>query len=368
MTARQPDEPFIVNIFLVYSPMHYLASETIATNFERDARNFLFFLKQEFESLVDRAKWGASGFLPWPRFYPEKGLFGRLRRTRKNLEIVAKVCAGASEIRLHAPVIDTEAINYLINFLQASYPTARFSVRLIPDGLLNIQRHPLGRFKEAWQYFRKVRRIVCPALDYHTFCGDRTGSDAKIVDRIYVLPGLPHEYDPAKTVEISLVKGSESSGIDTAAGTARKRALVLGQPLTAYKRFSVKEMQSVASGIHAFIEACGIDEVEYKAHPRDPGKELSHPDYKELTIESPLETYLATTHFDLIIGVFSAALLTARLILPKSCRVVAYGTDVMRYRGDRERVNILSTFSRLEVELVMHRDVQLMPAAKHSLQ
>lgn len=345
----------VVNIFLIYSPLHYLAAENIATNFERNTQNVLFYLKAEFRELVDMSKWDSAEFLPWPRFYPEKGLLGRLRRTRKNLDIVGSVCAGATDIRLHTPVIDTEAVNYLINFLPMLYPDAAFCVRLIPDGLLNVQRYPLGRFKEALQYCKKARRLVDPALDYYTFRGDRIGSDARIVDRIYVLPGFPHEYDPKKTIEISLQKAGESNDINaTAKVSVTKRALVLGQPLTS-KRFSVEDMQSVTQGIRSFIDACGINEIEYKSHPRDPDKELYLNDYKEITIDRPLEAYLADNHFNLIIGVFSAALLTARLILPKSCRVVAYGTDVVRYKGNREKTSILSSFALLEVELVNHR-------------
>lgn len=348
----------VVNIFLIYSPLHYLAAENIATNFEQNARNFLFYLKAEFRELVDSSKWDSSEFLPWPRFYPEKGPLGRLRRTRMNLDIVASVCSGASDIRLHTPVIDTEAVNYLINFLQTMYQDATFCVRLIPDGLLNVQRYPLGRLKEALQYFKKARRLVDPALDYYIFRGDRIGSDAKIVDKIYVLPGFPHEYDPTKTVEISLQKSDDSTDNDiTGNVSTRKRALVLGQPLTS-KRFSAEDMRSVTQGIRSFIDKCGINEIEYKSHPRDHNKELYHIDYKEITIDRPLEAYLAYNSFDLIIGVFSAALLTARLILPKTCRVVAYGTDVVRYRGNREKTSILSSFALLKVELVNHRSAR----------
>ena len=247
-------ESTVANIFLIYSPLHYLAAESIAAHFGQNARNYLFFLKQEFKGVVDPSKWDAVEFLPWPRFYPEKGLFGTIRRTSNNLAVVGNVCAGASKIRLHTPVIDTEAVNYFINFLQGAHPEAKFSVRLLPDGLLNVQRHPLGLFKEMMQYFKKARRFIYPALNYYTFRGDRTGSDTKIVDRIYVLPGFPHEYDHSKTVEISLLKEGGDAGIRTALGTTGKRALVLGQPLIAFNRFTKEDMQAVTMGIRTFIE------------------------------------------------------------------------------------------------------------------
>lgn len=347
-------EPSAVNIFLIYSPLHYLAAESVAEHFGQNARNYLFFLKAEFKEMVDVSRWDSTEFLPWPRFYPDKGIFGRLRRTRKNLDIVATVCQGAREIRLHTPVIDTEAVNYLINHLRKMNPDALVCVRLIPDGLLNVQRHPLGRFKEALQYVKKLRRLVYPSLNYYTFRGDRTGSDAEIVDRIYVLPGLPHEYDSSRTMEISLFKGDTCQNLKTNSSVEGKRALVIGQPLRAYKRFSDRDVRAVTSGIRTFIGACGIKTIYFKSHPRDPDNDLASQDYKELTIGVPLELYLSSASFDLVIGVYSTALVTARIILPQSCRVIAYATNSMKYRSAKEKTNILSTFKSLGIELVMH--------------
>lgn len=345
----------VTNIFLIYSPLHYLAAENIATHFERNSRNHLFYLKAEYSDLVETSNWESVDFLPWPRFYPEKGLFGRLKRTRKNLDIVAGACRGATEIRLHTPVIDTEAANYLINFLQSLYPDARFCVRIIPDGLLNVQRYPLSRLKEVLQYCKKARRLIDPALDYYTFRGDRVGSDAEIVDRIYVLPGLPHEYNRAKTVEISLIKKNQVHVTDLATEKTKRRALVIGQPLVAFNRFNRNDMQAVSLGIREFIAACGIDYIDYKSHPRDKEKEFGHPDYTELVIEKPLETHLASNHYDLVIGVDSTSLLTARMILPASCRVVSYGMDMIIYRGTEDKTKIGSPFVSLGVEMVNYQ-------------
>lgn len=349
--AKEEEAGRTVNLYLIYSPLHYLAAQSVAANLEKGSANYLFYLKAEFREMIDPAGWDGVSFLPWPRFYPEKGLLGRTRRTLKNLELVADICQGASAIRLHTPVIDTEAVNYCINYLRSRYPKASFSARLIPDGLLNVQRHPLGFLKELMQYLRKARRLVTPALDYYPFRGDRTGSDDPIVDRIYVLPRFPHEYDRNKTFEISLLKPTESA----APPAVIRRALVLGQPLTAFKRFSVADMQAVSLGIRALIAETGIADIEYKSHPRDPDREFGHPDYRELVIVEALETYLATHPYQLVIGVCSTALLTARLILPEECRVVAYGMDMMQYRGEEDKKKIESPFRMLGVEMIDHR-------------
>lgn len=338
-----------VNIFLVYSPLHYLAAERIAAHFENGAKNYLYFLKEEFASLVNTDNWTGTGFLPWPRFYPERGLFGRLNRTRMNLHILESVCQEASIIRLHAPVIDTEAINYSINHLRKLVPDGNFSVRLIPDGVLNTRKHPLGLLKELLQYLRKLRKVFYPELNFYVFRGDRTGSDDPIVDRIYLLPSFPHKYNSGKVMVIpSLTDQQPIKGI----GSSVPKALVIGQPLVAFNRMKVADVESVTVGLRGFITSCGIFNIDYKAHPKDRVREYDSLGYHDLKIDKPLEIFLAENCYDLIIGVCSTALLTARLILPKSTRVVAYGINRMIFRSEQDRQEILSPFQKLGVEIV----------------
>ena len=52
-------ESTVANIFLIYSPLHYLAAESIAAHFGQNARNYLFFLKQEF-------RWCGPGIILQP--------------------------------------------------------------------------------------------------------------------------------------------------------------------------------------------------------------------------------------------------------------------------------------------------------------
>lgn len=338
----------VVNVFLIYSPLHYLAAESVAVNFEKGTRNYLFHLKPEYAELADPACWDEVRFLPWPRYFPEKGAFGVLRRTRNNLRLVGELCAGATEIRLHTTVIDSEAVNYLINYLRANFPGARFSIRIIPDGLLNITRRPLKGIKPALQYLKKFRRLVAPELDYYTFRGDRTGADDPLVDRIYLMPSLPHEYDAAKVVELPPLVAF--TGADEA--VRPRRALVVGQPLLGFKRMAPEHCATVTQGIRDFVAALGIDEVHFKAHPKDRMRGLAAPGYRDLELREPLELHLAHTPYDLVIGVFSTALVTARLILPESSRVVAYGTNLVRYRYPAERGELEDCFKSCGVEVV----------------
>ena len=338
-----------VNLFMVYSPLHCLCAEQIVEHFEPGATNIVFYLKREFGPLLRESLWDATQYLPWPRFEPVPGMFGRLRRTRSNLDVVAGFCKGAKRIVLHTTVIDTEAINYNINYLRKIFPGAEFSVRLFPDGWMNIRRHPLGPVKELLQYSRLIRRIACMDLHFYRFRGCRTGADDKLVDRIYVLPRFPHQYDPAKVVTLPLFArndtGAERSNV-------LKRALVLGQPLIAYKRMTRESVAAVTQGISDYLLANGIEEIHYKSHPRDKTREYALDGYRELVINKPLEHHLAEHPYGIVIGVCSTGLLTGRMVLPEWCKVISYGINLMKFDNGKEQDNFIDIFGRLGVEII----------------
>lgn len=341
-----------VNLFMVYSPLHYICSEQIAKVFCQDEKNILFYIKEEFAGMVRDTCCAEAVFLPWPRFYPEKGVFGRLQRTLKNLEIVQGYCSGFKTIRIHTPVIDTEATNYFINHLSRSFPQAKVVVRLVPDGVLNIQRHPLGRVKEALQYVRKVRRLYSRRLDYYMLRGDRTGSEAAIVDRIYLLPGFPHEYCPDKVMEMPPFHQKKG----TAAAGGELRALVIGQPLQRDRRLTEEQRAELSGALEAYLERCGMSHVDYKAHPREAVREFLGAQYREINPTEALETFLLHNHYDIVIGIYSTALLTARMILPESSRVISFGFDQVFYKDLVSKAKVQSVFEKVGVEMVASRE------------
>lgn len=338
----------IVNLFMVYSPLHYLAAERIAATFEVGAQNHLFYLKPSIEQMIEHDRWKVVKFLPWPRFFPLPGLFGRVRRTLDNLNRLADVCSDAKEIVLHAPVIDTEAINYAINGLRRRFPSARFAVRLLPDGLMNVMRHPQSPVKRLNQYLRQGLRLFWPELNYYIFAGDRTGSDDPIVERIYHLPGLPCEYDAKKVVVLPSLTEATVVQFDA---LAARTALVIGQPLVVWKRMTPANVARVTEAIHSMLQNENLENIFYKAHPRDESKEYYHVDYSELQIDQPLETYLARNPCAIVIGVCSTALLTARLILPPECRVIACGMNLMQYKSKEERNTLTFPFREAGIEI-----------------
>jgi hypothetical protein len=274
---------------------------------------------------------------------------GRLRRTLENVERIAVVCAGSDEIRLHVPVIDNEAMNYHIRALQRRYPFAVFSVRLIPDGVLNIQRHPLTPVQKASQYLRKFRRLLCADLDYYLYRGDQTGADAPIVDKIYTLAGLPHEYDPAKVESFSLFSGEGGPG-----GTPfRNQALVVGLWVRGSGPSPSREIKELGLGIRRFLQKAGITEIHYKAHPRDRHRQLYHPDYQAIEPDEPLEKYLLKNPYRMVIGVNSTTLLLTKLIFQHRIRVVSYGLDYLihsRMKAGDEKLKTI--MMKLGIELM----------------
>ncbi len=341
-----------VNLFIAASPLHYYCSGIIARNFCENEADHLFFSREFIRGIVSPEGWDSVEFLPWPRFHPKEGIFGKIRRTRENLDIVASRCLGATAIRLHVPVIDSEAVNYHINYISRSFPEAVFSVRLIPDGLLNVRRYPLGKWKEAGQYLKKLRRLAYLSMNYYVFRGDRTGSDNPVVDRIYILPGLPNEYPLEKLVELPPLyeTSSQSTG---KISSVPARALVIGQPVAALGHISSPGLIAVTGGIRELIARNGIDRIDYKTHPRDPRQELKHPDYEELSISEPLENYLMVNPYRLVVGITSTALVTSKLILGDKARVIAYGRNVLE-RGIDGGKRVDSVFRSLGIELVDH--------------
>lgn len=337
-----------VNLFIVYSPLHYICTEHIVEHFEKDEVNYLFYIKEQFADMVRGTSCREAVFLPWPRFYPEKGLCGRIQRTLKNLEIVESYCNNFDNIRIHTPVIDTEAINYFINHLASSFPSAKVTVRLIPDGVLNIQRHPLGAYKELLQYFRKLRRLISSRLNYYPLRGDRTGSDASIVERIYLLPGFPHEYCQDKVEYMPPFYQMD----DDATGTRERRALVIGQPLVRDRRLTAEKRITISKGISDFLLVNDVTKVDYKSHPREAEREFMCGHYQEIFPEEPLETFLVNNHYDIVIGIYSTALLTARLILPEKCRVISFGFDLVFYKDISSKTKVQSVFDKLGIDMV----------------
>ncbi len=336
-----------VALYFVASPLQYLAARRIAEHFEAGARQVLVWYKPGVTPIVREAEWDAAGYMPWPRWEPLPGPFGRHRRLRDNIRRVAALVGPCDSLHIHSAVFDTEAINYFLRALPQACGAREMRARILPDGIISIRRYPLPPVKRLAQYARKLRRLIAPELDYWCFGGDRIGSDAPFCDRIYVIAGLPHEY-PADKVVVLPPLVTPRVGAETGA-VAERSALVIGQPLVGAGLMKPADRDAVSEEIRAWLASLGIRRVLYKGHPKDPEQELKHPDYATLSLDEPLEVHLANTPYDAVVGVRSSALLFARQTSPASTRVVAFGWDRVRFKSDEERRDMQTAFDRCGV-------------------
>lgn len=339
-----------VAIYFVASPLQYLAAKRIAETFEAGARQVLVWYKPGLKSVVVPSEWDACTYMPWPRWEPLPGLFGRHRRLRENVRLIATLTGKCDCLVLHSAVYDTEAINYFLHALPRTSGASEAHARILPDGLISIRRYPLNAYKRIAQQTRKLRRLFAPELVYRGFDGDRIGSDASFVDRIYVLPGLPHEYPAEKVFMLPPLVELVCVGSNGAA--AGRRALVIGQPLVGAGLLAAGDLAQLTIEIHDWLNASGIHDVDYKAHPKDPVQELRHDDYRTIEPPGALESYLAATHYDAVVGVRSSALLFARQIYPASVEVRAFGWDRIRFKSPQEQEDMKNAFAACGVNIV----------------
>jgi hypothetical protein len=338
-----------VALYFVASPLQYLAARRIAERHEAGTRQVLIWYKRGVTPIVRESEWSAAAYMPWPRWEPMPGRFGRLKRLRANIHDVAQLVGPCDEIHIHSAVFDTEAINYFLRGLPRLCGAREIRARILPDGIISVRRYPLSLGKRVIQYFRKLRRLVAPELDYWCFSGDRIGSDAPFCDRVYVLPGLPHEYPPEKVVVLPPLIDSVPPGANSTNG--EKRALVIGQPLVGAGLMKTGDRNAVDAEIRSWLASEGITQIFYKPHPKDPGQEMRQSGYFPLNLNEPLEIWMAHTPLDAVVGVRSSALLFARQIYGPQTRVRAFGWDRIIFKSEAEKQNMKTAFEACGVEL-----------------
>lgn len=329
-------------LYFVASPLQYLAARRIAEKFEAGAKQVLVWYQPGVTPIVKTEQWDEAAYMPWPRHNPLPGTFGRHRRLRENIKLVADLVGKCEELHIHSAVFDTEAINYFLHALPKACEASTTRARILPDGLISIRRYPLSGMKVALQYLRKLRGLMAPELKYWCFTGDRIGSDASFCDRIYVLPGMPHEYASEKVVKLpALIERSTTSENVS----FERRALVIGQPLVGAGLMSEADRDVVTSEIHEWLVKQGFTWIDYKGHPKDPNRELCKPDYRVLEIEQPLESYMAENAYHAVLGVRSSALMFAKQIYGAEAEVAAIGWNRIRFKSLREKENMQEAFA-----------------------
>lgn len=334
-----------VSLFFIASPLHYLAARTVARHFAADSRRILVCYRDKVQKLVNPADWEQVIYAPWPRFDPLPGRFGSHRRLLDNLRRVAAAVGQADTLYLHSPVFDTEAVNYFLRGLPRLCGAREMHARIIPDGLLNIQRYPLSLDKRVAQHMRRLRRLVSPELDYCCFSGDRIGSDAPFVDRIYLLPGFPNPYPASKVVELPAMTDAGTGARDAS------RALVIGQPLVGIGALDKPGLAEITDRMAAWLQEKGFSRIDYKAHPRDPNHEFKVAGSTVLEIDEPLESYIASQDYGAIIGVNSTSLFMARQICGAGTPILSFGMDRLQFKLAGEEGRTLDLMRLLSIEV-----------------
>lgn len=319
-----------VAIFFIATPLHYLAAQKVALLFEEDSRCIAIPYTPSAQKYIDHSEWGGVVYAPWPRFSPMPGAFGRHRRLLANLRNVANEVGTCSTLTIHSPVFDTEAVNYYLRGLPRLCNIENMRARILPDGLLNISRHPRNRIAQAGLILRKLRKIASPQLDYWHFSGDRIGSDAPFVDRIYTLAGFPHDYPKEKVVALPPLL---SETFEVADNTVEKSALLIGQPLMGIGALTSQEHGRIVREITSWLAKKGITKVVYKAHPRDPNQELRVDGSIVLDIREPLERHMSKNRYHAVLGVNSTALYLARQIYGPEVSVISFGNDLVHFKN-----------------------------------
>jgi hypothetical protein len=338
-----------VALYFVATPFHYLCARAVARQFDTDARHVLLWYRPIVAPVVRQDEWDAAAYVPWPRFDPLPGPFGRHRRLLANLREVATLVGPCERLLIHSPVFDTEAINYFLRALPLACGAHAMHARILPDGLGSLVRQPLSLARRAAQLLRSLRRLVAPQHHFWRYSGDRTGADAPFCDRVYVLPGFAHPYPPHKAVALPAL-AVVSVGND--ASRAPQRVLVVGQPLQRVGLIDAQGLADVERVLRAWIDARGLTQVLYKAHPRDPRHELKRAGDELLEIDEPLESWMAREPCAAVVGVHSTALLMARQIYGPSTQVLGFGWDRVSFRSEAARADALRAFQSAGVTLV----------------
>jgi len=337
-----------VAVYFVASPLQYLAARQIAAQHEAGATQVLVWYQPGVQTVVRAQDWNAAMYMPWPRWAPLPGPFGRHRRLHDNVHRVAKLVGHADVLHLHSAVFDTEAINYFLHALPRLCGAREMHARILPDGIINVRRYPLSPTKQGLMRLRDLRRLVAPELRYTPFAGDRIGSDAPFCDRIYVLPGLPHEYPANKVVTLAAL--AQRAVVEPGqAGT--RCALVVGQPLVGTGLLDSTGLSAVTSRMRDWLREHDIHHVVYKAHPKDPRSELFVDGDEQVQLDEPLEQWMPRQAFAAVVGVRSTSLLLARQIYGPGTQVRAFGWDRVHFKSDAERRSMEQAFKVVGVQI-----------------
>ena len=298
--------------------------------------------KPNLQELVSDPIWDTSLYMPWPRYEPCPGFFGVSKRLLSNIELVEKTIEKKTNIYCFAATFDTEAVNYFINFFKKNSINCSFS--LIPDGALNLIRHPQSLTSRLLKILRIFRLLYSKNMRYTFYGGDRLGADADFVKSIYVISGVKTEYNQKKVIQLKPFSLNKLIKI-----RQTKRAIIIGQPLTGYKLIDQKQLMKISKEIKEWSFAQGIEEVFYKSHPKDNEENLYEEGYKLLQESMIIENFLSKNFFDYVVGVHSSVLIYAKQIYGNQTEVISFGLDKLKFKNQNLKLKLYNLYDELGI-------------------
>ena len=191
---------------------------------------------------------------------------------------------------------------------------------------------------------RIFRLLYSRNLRYTFYSGDRLGADADFVKSIYIIAGLKTEYNQAKVIQL---KPFFSTKVIKA--YQKKRALIIGQPLTGYKLIDRKLLKHISKEIREWSWAQNIEEVFYKTHPKDKEENLLEEGYKLLPREVSIENFLSNNYFDYVVGVHSSVLIFAKQLYGNQTEVISFGIDKLKFKNQNLKIKLYNLYHELGI-------------------
>lgn len=270
---------------------------------------------------------------------PCTGLFRRQRTVLRVMQHVLHTIQrypSARDIHLHTTKLQGPLFNYYVHYLRRQLPQAALHFNIITDGAFNFHRGNMTD-SDLRQMARKDGNLAYRlfGLQYYPYSGDRFGIEADVIEKVYLLPKSPHEYEPTRVVDIPIVDlGLRKPTANNANGQPEKRGLVIGEKLLDKGYLSEDEEQRVSHSIGEIMQQHGITHVDYVKHPLSDHPSLRLPWYHDLITDAPVEVCIMENDYRVIAGVRSTGLFTAKLLAGAECSVVSVGIDLCRNRRE----------------------------------
>ena len=284
------------------------------------------------------------------------GWLGRFIRLRKNLRTVRLAIEAKSsapkEIYYHTSRIDGLFSNLMVGYLKYHFPKAQVHTRLIPDGAINIFSTEISSRKvkkmEHWRRDWGIR--LYPDMQITNIKGDELGADVDEVDLIYCFEGVATHYPANKVQRVPLMAKTMDAVNDS---HVEPKALIIGQNFLQLGTANKIYVDAVSNTIKQYLQAQGIQHVDYVPHPRSTYKEFWDESYRWVdNQELCVEQLIASGQYSHIISCYSSALINSKIILGDQVDVLSVGLNAFPFRCQEQRDQLSKAYAQAGIQLI----------------